>query len=80
MNTFQSLCVQFVERVEYLGLKGKARETECLAFFVGAASALQTVGHPDAGHVLGCTSMIVSTRGYGEVARVAKEASEKVAA
>lgn len=74
MNTFQSLCCAFVERAEYLGLKGKNREIECLGFFVGAATALQNTNHPDAGHVLGCVSMILTVRGYGEVARVAKEA------
>ena len=74
MNTFQKLCVQFVERADYMGLKGKARETECLAFFVGASSALQTIDHPDKGHVLGCTAMIIASRGYGEVKRIADEA------
>lgn len=80
MNMFQTLCVQFVERVEQFGLKGKARETECFGFFVGAATVLQNIDHPEAGHVLGCVSMILSVRGYIEVARVAKEASAKVAA
>ena len=74
MNTFQKLCVQFVERSDYLGLKGKARDAECLAFFVGASTALQTVDHADKGHVLGCTAMIIASRGYGEVKRIADEA------
>ena len=74
MNMFQTLCCQFVERVETIGLKGKARETECFAFFIGASTVLQNLDHPEAGHVLGCVSMILSVRGYGEVARVAKDA------
>ncbi len=74
MNMFQTLCIQFVERAEYLGLKGKAREAQCLSFFVGAATVLQNLNHPEAGHVLGCVSMILTVRGYGEVVKVAKEA------
>jgi hypothetical protein len=80
MNMFQTLCVQFVERAEYLGLKGKAREAQCLSFFVGAATALQNIDHPEAGHLLGCTSMILTVRGYGEVVKVAKEAQQRAAA
>lgn len=80
MNMFQTLCVRFVERVEHLGLKGQKREAECLAFFVGAATALQAIEHPEAEHVTGCTHLIIASRGYMEVARVAKEAREKAAA
>jgi hypothetical protein len=45
-----------------------------LAFFIGAATVLQNLDHPEAGHVLGCVSMILTVRGYGEVVKVAKEA------
>jgi hypothetical protein len=79
MNMFQKLCCQFVERANYLGLKGKSREVECLAFMVGAATVLQNTDHPEAGHVLGCVSMILTVRGYSEVVRVAMEAQAQAA-
>jgi hypothetical protein len=43
---------------------------------------LQNLNHPEAGHVLGCVSMILTVRGYGEVIKVAKgaQAQQRAAA
>lgn len=74
MNTIQTLCVNFVERAEYLNLKGKKRDEAAIEFLVGAASALQITNHAEANHVLTCVAMAICPRGYGEVKRIADEA------
>ena len=44
MNITKELATAFVQRSEYLGLKGKKRDDEAVAYFVGAASVLNIVG------------------------------------
>jgi aromatic ring hydroxylase len=78
MAMIQTLCARFVTRSEYFGLKGKKRDIEAFQFMVGAASALEAIGHPEAEHVKTCVQFIISFRGYAEVARIA--AQEEAAA
>lgn len=80
MNMLQKLCTKFVERSEALGLKGKKREEACFEFMCGAATALQVAEHPEAEHVTNVVAMIISVRGYLEVAMIAKRATESEAA
>jgi len=76
MNMVQTIACKFVERSEALGYKGVKRDIAALDFFVGAASALRSAGHPESEHVGSVAVMIIATRGYVEVKRIAVEAAE----
>jgi hypothetical protein len=76
MNMLQKLSIKFVERATALNLKGKARDNECLSFFVGAHAAMEMADHPEAEYVKTCGALIICIRGYGEVARIAKNAQD----
>jgi len=66
----------FIERAKALGLKGKRRDDEAVAYFLGAY-ALATMDakrtHDDAlaKHIGTVTELCVATRGYSAVERLA---------
>lgn len=79
MTMLKTLCKTFVERAEHQGLKGKARDTAAIEFMVGAYAALTATEHPEANHVGTNLQLVICTRGYSEVKRVA-EKEDKAAA
>lgn len=78
MNMLQKLCVKFVTRAENFSMKGKKRDELAIEFLVGAASALQEINHPEYEHVINCVAMIICVRGYGEVKRIADDATANI--
>ena len=68
------LCKQFVARAEHLGMKGKARDNAAIEFFAGALAALDAINHADVNHVATVTQLVICTRGYSEVKRIAEKA------
>ena len=72
MSILKELSIKMVERANALGLRGKKRDDATLDFFVGAVNALYLAGKKkDADHIATVTAMILQTRGFDEVARLA---------
>ena len=72
-NMFHKIAHQAWSRFKDEKPKGKLFETRHFDFWVGAYGALHAAAHPEADHVGGCISMIISVRGWSEVARIAKD-------
>jgi hypothetical protein len=51
MTTLHAIAAKCIERTAAMGTKGKRANDFAFEFVVGAAAALDAVGHPDAGHV-----------------------------
>lgn len=69
----KTLCESFIGRAELQELKGKKRDTAAIEFMCGAIAALDAVGKVDeANHLAMVTAMLICTRGYDEVERIAK--------
>jgi len=78
--TLKSIAERFIARVEHLEFKGKQRDKLALEFFVGCCVGLEIAGHPDAQCVLNTTALLIATRGYGEVVRIASDDERREAA
>lgn len=73
----------FVARSEELGFKGKKRDDLAVEFFLGAYVGAHACANGDenspagklANNILATTSMLICTRGYSEVKRLAESAS-----
>ena len=77
----KALAQKMVERAKALGLKGAKADAAALDFYCGAAAALEIVGLKTESEWLGRVAfMLVSVRGYVEVARLAAEADAEPAA
>lgn len=72
-STFKGLCRQWVQREQALGYKGKKADAMCLEFFIGAATVLSGLGHPNAAHVTTCATVLIATRGAFEARRIAAQ-------
>ena len=68
------LCVMFVSRSVTQDFKGKRRDALALEFFLGAVTGLQLSDHPEADRVRMFTVLLVATRGYSEIVKVAERA------
>ena len=79
-HTVKKLAGLFIERCAHLGYSGKKRDQLALEFFVGASTALTGINHPDGQCVLNVTAMLIATRGYGEVVRLASDDERRAAA
>lgn len=65
VELIKRLCTRFQERVVACNLKGKRRDDEAIAYFVGAAMSLSLTSQANlAEAVSGWTSMILAMRGY----------------
>lgn len=72
-NMLRKACYAALERADIQGLpKGKRKDQAAFEFMCGVATGLQLAGHPEAGHVIGYINMVLSTRGFAEVERVAR--------
>jgi len=70
--TTRALAKGFVERATAQGLKGKRRDDAVLDYFCGAYIALKAIGETDCAHHVGTiTGLVLATRGYDEVVRLA---------
>lgn len=79
MTMLKTLCKAFVQRADHQNLKGKKRDDMALEFMVGAYAALAAAKHPEAEHVGAVVAMVICTRGFSEVKKIA-EAEDKAAA
>jgi hypothetical protein len=61
MTMLQQLAIKWRERQAALGYKGKRAKAAVFEYFIGAASALDLSGHPEAQHVATCTDLILTT-------------------
>lgn len=72
MNILNQLAKQFRDRATAQGLRGKAADKAAIEFFLGAAAALGMVGKTDdMNQVINWTSLVLCTRGFREVERMA---------
>lgn len=75
MTTLEKVCIAFVNRAEALGMKGVKRDEAALHYLLGAYAALEaTEQKADANHIGAVCAMVISTRGYSEVHRIAQHA------
>lgn len=70
MKTTAAIAIAFMKRSSELGYKGKARDRAALDYIVGAAKARELAGLALEG--LDVMALIVSIRGFDELARFAK--------
>lgn len=76
----QTVAQLFVKRSEALGYKGKRRDAAAVEFFMGAYAGAHTAANGDAAidaekyaqKILNVTVMLICTRGYAEVVRIAE--------
>jgi hypothetical protein len=74
-TALRALAAQFVARAEAQGMKGAARDRAAIEFFCGAVAgqvALQGEHDDTAQHWLRVTALLITTRGYSEVANIAR--------
>lgn len=79
--SLKPIAIAFVQRAEALGMKGKSRDNAAIEFFLGAYVAAYGLAKGDAEsdagkhatHILAVTQMLVCTRGYAEVKRIAEK-------
>lgn len=77
--TVQAIAKVFVSRADATGLKGKKADAAALEFFLGAYAGAHACSNGDetseagklAKHILLVASLIIATRGYKEVQRLA---------
>lgn len=62
-----------IERCKALNLKGTKADNECLTFMLGISSGMQLAGNiAAANHIALVCALTIATRGYLEVAMLAK--------
>lgn len=81
-NYITTLAKSIVERCNALDLKGKKRDNECLALWIGAIHGARLAGNEDmANHFERMAVYLIAIRGYSECLRLAnpETQTEKVA-
>lgn len=77
MNLLQTLATQFVSRATAQDMKGKSRDQKAIEFFCGAIGALDASAQNDnARWIERVTAILICTRGYSEVQRIAKQGAD----
>ena len=71
-QTLKTLCETFAKRSKELDYKGKRRDTMAMEFFIGALAAPGLANHADAFGVRLFTVLLLATRGYSEIVKVAE--------
>ena len=71
-QTLKALCEAFVKRSKELGYKDKRRDTLAMEFFIGATLALDQADHAEAFSIRLFTVLLLATRGYSEIVKVAE--------
>jgi hypothetical protein len=80
MTMVKKLAQGFVERAKALGYKGKKRDAAAMDYFCGALMAMREAKHPEFDHVAAVATLVLATRGYGEIEKIANMTDEKEAA
>ncbi len=71
----QNLFNRYEIRQRVLNLKGRTRDNDCIAYFVGAANGLALAGDADGSDFIGrWTSLCLAFRGYKEIEKKLAEA------
>jgi hypothetical protein len=73
LTLIEHMALNAVDRAHMMRLKGKARDNEVIALFVGAALALRVVNKQDH-NFEGWVGLVLCIRGYLECVHVAAEA------
>lgn len=71
-NLYHKIAKQAYNRFKDVKPKGKAFENAHFEFWIGTYVTAKTIGHPEMEHLARCIHLIIATRGWSEVARIAK--------